>query len=129
MVEAEGPGAPGAHGTLVIRPERVRLVPLESHHSVVATIERTVYLGAMSDVVVTMPTGESLSARVASEDAGGFRRGEQVGVLLRPEAMRLVPAGALLVNSEEGTTARLREHAADAAALERTQNDDSLDLR
>ena len=101
VVEAEGPGASGDHGTLVIRPERVRLVPLESHHSVVATIERTVYLGAMSDVVVTMPTGELLSARVASEDAGGYHRGEQVGVLLRPEAMRLVPAGALLVNSEE----------------------------
>ena len=81
--------------------EGLGFAAVEPHHSVVATIERTVYLGAMSDVVVTMPTGESLSARVASEDAGGFQRGDQVGVLLRPEAMRLVPAGAMLVNSEE----------------------------
>ncbi len=101
VVDADGPGVPGERGTLVIRPERVRLVSVQSDHSVTATIERTVYLGAMSDVVVTLPTGESLSARVASEDAGGFLRGEPVGVLLRAEAMRLVPAGALPVNSGE----------------------------
>jgi spermidine/putrescine transport system ATP-binding protein len=95
VVDAEGTGTPGEHGTLVIRPERVRLVSVGSGETVVATIERTIYLGAMSDVVVTMPTGEALSARIASEDAGGFQRGEPVGVLLRPEAMRIVPRGAL----------------------------------
>jgi spermidine/putrescine transport system ATP-binding protein len=95
VVDAEGTGTPGEHGTLVIRPERVRLVSVGSGETVVATIERTIYLGAMSDVVVTMPTGETLSARIASEDAGGFQRGEPVGVLLRPEAMRIVPRGAL----------------------------------
>jgi len=100
-VDAEGTGTPGEHGTLVIRPERVRLVPTGTGETDVATIERTVYLGAMSDVVVTLSSGESLSARIASEDAGGFHRGDPVGVLLRPEAMRLVPRGALPDHPQE----------------------------
>jgi len=101
MVEAEGDGTPGEHGTLVIRPERVRLVPLGSGETVVATIERTIYLGAMSDVVVALPSGEDVSARIASEDAGGFHRGDEIGVLLRTEAMRLVPRGALPDHPQE----------------------------
>jgi ABC-type Fe3+/spermidine/putrescine transport system ATPase subunit len=83
-------------GTLVVRPERIYLdSTADDAIAISATVERTVYLGAMSDVVVLLESGQELVVRKPSELSGNHHRGEKVMVHLRPDAMRLVPAGAL----------------------------------
>ncbi|MSO27336.1 MAG: ABC transporter ATP-binding protein [Candidatus Nanopelagicales bacterium] len=95
-LEAGGPTMAPGPGTLVIRPERIYLDPTaDDAVAISATVERTVYLGAMSDVVVRLESGQELVVRKPSELSGNHHRGEKVMVHLRPNAMRLVPAGAL----------------------------------
>ena len=57
--------------------------------------QEIILLGAMSDVVVRLESGQELVVRRPSELSGNHHRGEKVMVHLRPDAMRLVPAGAL----------------------------------
>jgi hypothetical protein len=52
-----------------------------------------VYLGAMTDLVVSLPSGQSLVVRVASERAQGFERDDRLTVHIRPRAMRIVQQG------------------------------------
>ena len=95
-LEAAGPSMVPGPGTLVIRPERIHLdTTADDATAISATVERTVYLGAMSDVVVRLESGQELVVRRPSELSGNHHRGEKVMVHLRPDAMRLVPAGAL----------------------------------
>src|SRR6202167_4856621 len=70
----EVPAEPGAGGQAVIRPERVRV---EEHGSaganrVPALVDRVVYLGAATQVLLRLATGESLQAVVPNEDAAGW---------------------------------------------------------
>jgi ABC-type Fe3+/spermidine/putrescine transport system ATPase subunit len=79
---------------LVIRPERIHLEPTTDPSAAIpVTVERTVYLGAMTDLVVSLPSGQSLVVRVASERAQGFERDDRLTVHIRPRAMRIVPPG------------------------------------
>jgi ABC-type Fe3+/spermidine/putrescine transport system ATPase subunit len=95
-LEASGPTIVPGPGTLVIRPERISLdATADDAVAISATVERTVYLGAMSDVVVLLESGQELVVRKPSELSGNHHRGEKVMVHLRPNAMRLVPSGAL----------------------------------
>ena len=73
----EVPAAPGAKAQAVIRPERVRV---EAHGSagvnrVPALVERVVYLGAATQVMLRLATGESLQAVAPNEDARGLVAG------------------------------------------------------
>ena len=54
-LEAAGPSMVPGPGTLVVRPERIHLdTTTDDATAISATVERTVYLGAMSDVVVRL---------------------------------------------------------------------------
>lgn len=95
-LEASGPTMAPGPGTLVIRPERIYLdSTADDAVAIAATVERTVYLGAMSDVIVRLDSGQELVVRRPSELSGSHHRDEKVMVHLRPNAMRLVPAGSL----------------------------------
>jgi spermidine/putrescine transport system ATP-binding protein len=90
-----GRGDLDAHGevVVVVRPERVRL---EAGHtagsnSVPGMVERVVYVGAISQVIVRLPFDQSLQVMVPNQ--GGDERlvaGDRVSVLIPPEALRVL---------------------------------------
>ena len=95
---ARVPAAPGATAQAVIRPERVRV---EAHGSsgpnrVPALVERVVYLGAATQVILRLATGESLQAVVGNDDdAATWTQGTPVHACLPADAIRvLAPAPA-----------------------------------
>ncbi len=88
----EVPAAPGAKAQAVIRPERVRV---EAHGSdgpnrVPALVDRLVYLGAATQVIVRLATGESLQAIAANEDAAAWSQGTLVHAYLPADALRVL---------------------------------------
>jgi len=90
------PAEPGAVAQAVIRPERVRV---EEHGSagpnrVPALVERLVYLGAATQVIVRLATGESLQAVVQNSDAAGWSQGTPVHVYLPADALRVLAGDA-----------------------------------
>jgi spermidine/putrescine transport system ATP-binding protein len=98
----EVPAAPGAAAQAVIRPERVRV---EEHGSaganrVPALVERLVYLGAATQVILRLATGESLQAVVANEDAAAWSQGTPVHAHLPADALRVLAGDAAPVAAE-----------------------------
>jgi spermidine/putrescine transport system ATP-binding protein len=99
----EVPAAPGASAQAVVRPERVRV---EAHGSaganrVPALVERLVYLGAATQVILRLATGESLQAVVPNEDAGAWSQGTPVHAYLPADALRVLAGDAVPVAAEE----------------------------
>lgn len=91
-------GAPHEPGSakLVVRPERLRLeVSGATGQSLPGTVERVVYLGANSDVVVRLSDGGRLVVNAPAEVARAHQVGDAVAVIAPPEALRLLPPGAL----------------------------------
>jgi spermidine/putrescine transport system ATP-binding protein len=90
----EVPAAPGAKAQAVIRPERVRV---EAHGSagpnrVPALVERVVYLGSATQVMLRLATGESLQAVVPNDaESAGWAQGTPVHAYLPPDALRVLP--------------------------------------
>jgi len=81
---------------LVIRPERLLLEPTEEEAGTLSgTVVRTIYQGATTDIIVSLANGAELVVRRPSERAGHHSAGESVIVHCRPNAMRLLPVGAL----------------------------------
>ena len=92
LLESAGPSMEPGPAKLVIRPERIHLDPTtDPSGAIPVTVVRTIYLGAMTDVVVSLSSEHSLVVRVASERASGFERDDQFTVYIRPRAMRIVP--------------------------------------
>ena len=86
----------GEHVKLVIRPERLLLEATdEEAGALTGTVMRTVYQGATTDIIVALGDGSEIVVRRPSERAGHHSAGEQVTVHCRPDAMRLLPVGAL----------------------------------
>ncbi len=95
----------GATGNVkvTIRPERVLI---ESHgatglNRVPATLERKVYLGASTQLILGLPGGERLQALLQNQgEQLPWDQGETVTVCLPPEALRVLetePAGSAVV--------------------------------
>jgi spermidine/putrescine transport system ATP-binding protein len=90
----EVPTAPGSKAQAVVRPERVRV---EEHGSagenrVPAMVERVVYLGAATQVMLRLATGESLQAVVPNDaDSAAWAQGTPVHAYLPPDALRVLP--------------------------------------
>ena len=81
---------------LVVRPERLRLdVPGAAGQSLPGTVERVVYLGASSDVVVRLADGGRLVVNAPAEAARAHHAGDAIAVVAPVEALRLLPPGAL----------------------------------
>ena len=94
VLESSGPAMEPGPAKLVIRPERVHLDPTTDPSAPInVTVERTIYLGAMTDLVVSLESGQAFVVRVASERAADFERDDQITVYIRPRAMRIVPQG------------------------------------
>ena len=92
----EVPAEPGAAGQAVIRPERVRV---EEHGSaganrVPALVDRVVYLGAATQVLLRLATGEALQAVAPNEDAAAWSQGTPVHVYLPADALRVLAGDA-----------------------------------
>jgi spermidine/putrescine transport system ATP-binding protein len=96
----EVPAAPGAKAHVVIRPERVHV---EVHGSagpnrVPALVDRLVYLGAATQVLLRLATGELLQAVASNEDAAAWSQGTPVHAYLPADALRVLagdPAPAM----------------------------------
>ena len=91
-----GVAAAGDDVRLVIRPERLLLEATDEEAGTLnGTVVRTVYQGATTDIIVSLANGAELVVRRPSERAGHHTSGESVTVHCRPDAMRLLPVGAL----------------------------------
>jgi spermidine/putrescine transport system ATP-binding protein len=89
----------GSAGTVVqavIRPERVRVEPHGSAgvNRVPALVERLVYLGAATAVMLRLATGESLQAVVPNADASAWSPGTPVHAYLPADALRVLAGDA-----------------------------------
>jgi spermidine/putrescine transport system ATP-binding protein len=103
----EVPAAPGAKAQVVIRPERVGV---EEHGSpgpnrMPALVDRIVYLGAATQVILRLATGESLQAVVKNEDAASWSQGTPVHADLAPDALRVLAGDAAPLAAEEAPLA------------------------
>jgi spermidine/putrescine transport system ATP-binding protein len=97
-LEASG-GDTGASGEVrvVIRPERVRLEPYGTGgpNRVPGMVERLVYQGPATQLVVRLANGESLQALVQNQGQPlPWQQGSAVAVHLPVEALRVLPEGA-----------------------------------
>ena len=87
------PAEPGAGAQAVIRPERVRL---EAHGSgganrVPALVDRVVYLGSATQVLLRLATGESLQAVMPNEAVdASWAQGTPVHAYLPADALRVL---------------------------------------
>ena len=90
------PATAGASAQAVIRPERVRVEPHGSTgvNRVPAMVERLVYLGAATQVMLRLATGEPLQAVASNEDAASWSQGTPVHAYLPPDALRVLAADA-----------------------------------
>jgi spermidine/putrescine transport system ATP-binding protein len=80
---------------VVIRPERIRIGAQDEtgENRVPGMIERMVYLGASSQVIVRLPQGDSLQVLIQNQgDTLTYHQGTPVNVFFPPEALRVVPA-------------------------------------
>ncbi len=85
---------------LAIRPERVQLKPYDEpgQNRVPAMVERVVFLGSASQVIVRLAPGETLQALVHNDgEPVAFQQGSAVNVLLPPDALRVLPGGGVSV--------------------------------
>ncbi len=85
---------------VVIRPERVRLEPyrdasggdaVDTANRIPAMIERAVYLGSVTHLILRLAPGETLQAMVPNEDgARAYEQGTPVRAYLPAEAVRVL---------------------------------------
>jgi spermidine/putrescine transport system ATP-binding protein len=82
----------GANGNcyVVVRPERLQLVPVEQA-SIRATVDHVVFAGALTHV--HLRSGEHALQAMVANGAGGpsLAEGAEVGVLLQPDSVRVLP--------------------------------------
>jgi spermidine/putrescine transport system ATP-binding protein len=85
---------------LAIRPERVQLKPYDEpgQNRVPGMVERVVFLGSASQVIVRLAPGETLQSLVHNDgELVAFQQGSAVNVLLPPDALRVLPGGGASV--------------------------------
>jgi spermidine/putrescine transport system ATP-binding protein len=102
-------GHTSARGSVkvVVRPERVRVeAPRETgENRLPGKIERVVYAGAISQLVVTLDRGTPIRCMLANDGVGSsFDRGAPVSVYLTCEALRVLRTEAAAPNEEPSVT-------------------------
>ncbi|MEX0834304.1 MAG: ABC transporter ATP-binding protein [Actinomycetota bacterium] len=93
---------------IVIRPERVRLGPQGEigENRVPGMVERLVYLGPITQVLIRLIHGDNLQVMVQNQgDKAPFEQGMAVSVHLPAEALRVLPAdtGGSLAADQQAT--------------------------
>ncbi|MDQ3993618.1 MAG: ABC transporter ATP-binding protein [Actinomycetota bacterium] len=79
---------------LTIRPERVSLEPPSANgeNRLPGVVERVVYLGPITQVIVRLAEGPTVQAMTSSGDSGAsFQEGSPVTVVLPRDALRVLP--------------------------------------
>ena len=90
----------------VIRPERVRI---EEHGSagenrVPAMVERTVYVGPVTQLIVRLAPGDQIQVMVANRgDEGEWRQGTPVSAFLPPDAIRVLSSDEIDAPTPDGS--------------------------
>jgi spermidine/putrescine transport system ATP-binding protein len=87
---------------LAIRPERVQLKAYEDTgpNRVPGMVERVVFLGSASQVIVRLAPGAVLQTLVHNDgEPVEFRQGTAVKVFLPPEALRVLPGGGVSIEA------------------------------
>jgi len=90
----------------VIRPERVRIEPHGSAgpNRVAAMVERLVFLGAGTQVMLRLAAGGQLQALIQNDgDRGDLAHGTPVHVFLAPDALRVLAGDGAQAPAEEET--------------------------
>jgi spermidine/putrescine transport system ATP-binding protein len=90
---------------VVIRPERVRVeAPRKTgENRLPGKIERVVYAGPISQLIVTLDRGEQIQCMLANDGVGtAFDRGEPVSVYLPYDALRVLRTDATRTQQESG---------------------------
>jgi spermidine/putrescine transport system ATP-binding protein len=91
----EVPAGQGEKAQAVIRPERVGVEPHGSAgaNQVPALVERVVYLGAATQLILRLATGESVQAVVGNDDPilPGLSQGTPVQAYFPADALRVLP--------------------------------------
>ncbi len=85
---------------LAIRPERVQLKPYEDTgaNRVPGMVERVVFLGSATQIIVRLAPGAVLQALVHNDgEPVSFQQGSAVNVYLAPDALRVLPGGGVSV--------------------------------
>jgi spermidine/putrescine transport system ATP-binding protein len=91
---ARAKDTPAGSVKLVIRPERVRLLPTGSDgaNCLRGAVDRVIYLGATRQVVVRLGHGETIQAMLPNTgDSVAYAQGESVVAELPPESLRVLP--------------------------------------
>jgi len=104
------PAAPGEKAHAVIRPERVRV---EEHGSpgvnrVPALVERVVFLGAATQIMLRLATGTSLQALLQNDGGSApetLAQGTPVHAYLPPDALRVLPGSLSAAAAAVGAAA------------------------
>jgi spermidine/putrescine transport system ATP-binding protein len=81
---------------LAIRPERVQLKAYEEPglNCVPGMVERVIFLGSASQVIVRLAPGDTLQSLVQNDgEPVAYQQGSAVNVLLPPDALRVLPGG------------------------------------
>jgi spermidine/putrescine transport system ATP-binding protein len=79
---------------LAIRPERVRVEPRSDSgpNRLPAVVQRTVYVGSSTQLIVQLPHGDSLQATVQNTGSdAAYAPGTPVSVVLAEDALRVLP--------------------------------------
>jgi spermidine/putrescine transport system ATP-binding protein len=111
-VEHGGEDAPD-HAHAVIRPERVRVEEFgsEGPNRVPAMVERLVYLGSSTQVILRLAPGAELQALLQNDGASGplarLAQGTPVHVFLAPDALRVLAGGGDVADPAEPPLADL----------------------
>ena len=90
---------------VVVRPERVRVEASREtgENRVPGTVERAIYAGAVSQLVVNVGKGVPIQCMLANDgDNLSFTRGTPVSIHLPCEALRVLRAGATDTSEERG---------------------------
>jgi len=84
----------GAAVRVAVRPEHVTLLQGETTRDLTGRLAQVIFNGAATDVLIELPDGEALRARVgARSDEASLRPGDAVGIGWDPAAAHLFPDG------------------------------------
>jgi putative spermidine/putrescine transport system ATP-binding protein len=91
-----GEVASGEPATLVVRPERIRLLPIDqaqpAGNSVRGRVRQEIYLGGARKLVIELADGSQVLVRESAGDVSASRPGDEVWLTFRAEDAAVLPA-------------------------------------